>query len=378
MTAPAMNVLHVHSGNIFGGVERMLETLAPATAGVGPICSSFALCFEAPLGETLRGAGARIYPLGHVHVRRIDEIWRARRALRQVLAVPGWTAAFVHSAWAQAIFGPVILRSGTPLVRWLHAPDAGPGWLEAWSRRSSPALVLCNSRYTRDGVGSRFGAVPLSVQYPPAAPERRDDGVRTQVRQSTGTLPDTVTIVIAARMEEWKGHELLIESLSLLKAGTWEVWIAGGPQQLSERRYFESLVDKVRVAGLSSRVRFLGQRSDVRRLLRAADIYCQPNAGAEPFGLSFVEALAAGLPVVTTRLGAAPEIVDSTCGLLVEPGSPSALAAALRRLIDFPHERQALSAGAHVRARGFCDLSGSLARLASEISRALPSTAALP
>ena len=57
------------------------------------------------------------------------------------------------------------------------------------------------------------------------------------------------------------------------------------------------------------------QRDDVPRLLAAADIFCQPNLGPEPFGIGFVEALSAGLPVITTATGGALEIVDGDCGI---------------------------------------------------------------
>ena len=56
-------------------------------------------------------------------------------------------------------------------------------------------------------------------------------------------------------------------------------------------------------------------------LLQAADVYCQLNRDPDSFGLSFVEALGASLPVITTRRGGAPEIVDATCGVLVEPAA---------------------------------------------------------
>jgi glycosyltransferase involved in cell wall biosynthesis len=151
----------------------------------------------------------------------------------------------------------------------------------------------------------------------------------------------------------------------------------GGPQRLSEQRYFDALANRARDLGLTTRVRFLGQRSDVHRLMQAADIYCQPNVGAEPFGLSFVEALAAGLPVITTRLGAAPEIVDHTCGALVEHGSVPALTEALRGLIERPDARQQMSAAARMRAERFCDLPRSLETLAAALGRAATRSLAL-
>ena len=69
--------------------------------------------------------------------------------------------------------------------------------------------------------------------------------------------------------------------------------------------------------GISDRVRFAGQRDDVPGLLAAADVFCQPNTGPEPFGIAYVEALWSRLPVVATQFGGAQEIVDDSCGLLV-------------------------------------------------------------
>jgi glycosyltransferase involved in cell wall biosynthesis len=92
----------------------------------------------------------------------------------------------------------------------------------------------------------------------------------------------------------------------------------------------------------------------VPALLAAADVYCQPNTGPEPFGVAFVEALAAGVPVVSTNLGAAPEIVDDSCGRLVAPDAES-VAAALRSLIQSPALRRSLGAAGPVRARELCD-----------------------
>jgi hypothetical protein len=98
----------------------------------------------------------------------------------------------------------------------------------------------------------------------------------------------------------------------------------------------EELSRRIHSLGLASRVQLLGDRDDAGRLLASADIYCQPNDGPEPFGLSFVEALAAGLPVVSTMLGAIPEIVDDTCGVLVAPRAPEEVASALSQLLGDP------------------------------------------
>lgn len=367
-----MNLLHVHSGNMFGGVERMLETLAPRHAGETPVRSEYALCFDGRTAETLEAAGGTVHRLGEVHSRRMDEIWRARRALRRVLASRAWDAACVHSAWSQGIFGGTIAKSKVRLVRWLHAPEPGPHWMEIWAARSRPSLVICNSEYTCRAAGERFDGTPATVCYPPSRIPAAPAGSRDAIRESLGTPAETVVIVIAARLEAWKGHAALIDSLAMLHVTNWELWVLGGSQRESERTYLQSLIASS--AMLGGRVRFLGEQTDVARWLVAADLYCQPNTGPEPFGLAFVEALAAGLPVVTTNLGAGPEIVDETCGVVTPPASPEALAGALGTLIECGETRSKLSAGARARARVFCDLPAALSCLA----RALEPASAIP
>jgi glycosyltransferase involved in cell wall biosynthesis len=120
-------------------------------------------------------------------------------------------------------------------------------------------------------------------------------------------------------------------------------------------------------AGVSDRVRFLGQRSDVPRLMAAADVYCQPNTGAEPFGIVFVEALYAGLPVVASAAGGALEIVDETCGVLTPVGDPAAVADTLRELLTDPTRRRNLGTNGPMRAAALCDPGRYLARLADQV-----------
>jgi glycosyltransferase involved in cell wall biosynthesis len=106
----------------------------------------------------------------------------------------------------------------------------------------------------------------------------------------------------------------------------------------------------------------------VPRLLAAADIHCQPNTGPEPFGIAFVEALYAGVPVVTTALGGALEIVSDSCGVLVPPDDPGELAAALAGLIREPHRRCRLGAGGPARAAALCDPAVQLTRFGQHLA----------
>ena len=96
---------------------------------------------------------------------------------------------------------------------------------------------------------------------------------------------------------------------------------------------------------LDDRVIFLGFRSDVDRLLEASDIYISSSYW-EGLPLATLEAMAAGLPVITTSVGDAPKIVNSEVGIVVPPHQPALLAQALLTLFEKPNEAKAMGMAA--------------------------------
>jgi glycosyltransferase involved in cell wall biosynthesis len=102
--------------------------------------------------------------------------------------------------------------------------------------------------------------------------------------------------------------------------------------------------------------------------MAAADVFCQPNAGPEPFGIVFVEALYAGLPVVASAFGGAAEIVDETCGVLTPPGDAAAVSDALAALIRDPERRKVLGVAGPGRAATLCNVPTQLAELARHLA----------
>jgi glycosyltransferase involved in cell wall biosynthesis len=200
--------------------------------------------------------------------------------------------------------------------------------------------------------------------------------MRAEVRAELGVPADAVVILSASRMEPWKGHLDLLRALARLNPLPWVLWIAGGAQRAHERAHAADLVDEVRRLGLESRVTFLGERRDVDRLLAGADVLAQPNTEPEPFGIIFAEALRASVPVVTTDMGGAPEIVDDSCGRLVAPHNPAALVTALEALVADRALRESLGIAGPVRVATMCDPSRVLAQLSDAISSLRMPTAA--
>jgi len=360
-----VRVLHVYSGNLFGGIETILLSLARHAAGSGA-AHAFALCFDARLARELRACGADVRLLAPVRVSRPRSVRDARRRLASHVAAQSFDTCVVHAPWSHALFASIVRRTNLPLTFWAHDAWRGRHWTERWARRTPPDLVVANSAFTAETMTSAFPGVPCAVVHAPldVAPATLPPSDRAAIRAQWQTSDDAVVVVQASRLEAWKGHATLLQALAALRDDRrWTCWIVGGAQRRAEREYEASLRARAIDLGIGDRVRFAGERDDVPRVLAAADIYCQPNAQPEPFGIVFVEALAAGLPVVTSGIGGAPDIVDASCGRLVPPADADRLRDVLAHLIADRDVRASLGRAGPSRAAMLCDPTRQLRRL---------------
>lgn len=258
-------------------------------------------------------------------------------------------------------------RAKIRLINAVHGAISGRHWFDHWAARTRPDAVIANSRFTVASARTLFPGVRIETVYPPlVAHDPFDrDAVRSRIRAEFDTPADAVVVLIVSRIEALKGHAVLLDALARIRnVAGWVGWIVGGAQRPREMELLADLRTATSRSGIGDRVRFAGARSDIPEVMAAADVYCQPNTGPEGFGLTFVEALRAGLPVITSDFGGAAEIVDATCGALCPPGDAGAVAEALRDLIENPHRREALGAAGPARAAALCDPAARLAEFA--------------
>jgi glycosyltransferase involved in cell wall biosynthesis len=160
-------------------------------------------------------------------------------------------------------------------------------------------------------------------------------------------LPQRPTLGIVATLRDWKGHSYLFEAIARDRAAwrDWQVIVVGdGP-------YRDRLDRKLEALGLDNDILFVGQLDDVVPWLQALDLFALPSYGEEGVPQAVMQAMACGIPVVSTPVGAIAEAVtDGITGLLVEPRSTEALAAGLARLRDDLALRARFSAAAQARA----------------------------
>jgi glycosyltransferase involved in cell wall biosynthesis len=266
--------------------------------------------------------------------------------------------AVVHGSWPHAVFAPEVRRSGVRLVHFVHGEVIGRHWLERWAARTLPDLVIANSHFTARTAVKLFPDHPPAVVYHPVpAPDLPDREVaRRRVRAELATPEEAIVVLMVSRIESLKGHAVLLDATrQIADIAGWVCWIVGGAQRPYEVELLAVLQRQAKSLGVADRIRFAGPRADVLAVMAAADIYCQPNTGPEGFGLTFLESLYSGLPVVTSGFGGTTEIVDGTCGVLTAPGDTAAVAAALRELIRDPTRRRALGAAGPNRAALLCD-----------------------
>ncbi|MSU37311.1 MAG: glycosyltransferase family 1 protein, partial [Pedosphaera sp.] len=303
-------------------------------------------------------------------------VWRTRRNFAAVLKQGNFDAVVYHGNWCLALLRNVAgSRANRKTILWLHGPLTGSSWQERFALGGHPDCLIANSRYTAESAGRFAPEVPLcSVRY--AVPEPAKDNrakVRSDVRKELGIPTDSVVILQVSRLDEWKGQRVLVAAAGLLQSKThveWRCLIAGGPQRPQEEVFYGELKAQAQRAGVVGKLQFLGQRGDVHRLMASADIFCQPNTAPEPFGIVFIEALYSGLPVVTSAMGGALEILDESCAMLLPPGQPDALSGALASLIENGAERNRLGAGGPERARKLCCPKRVLKQLYSVLSSA--------
>jgi glycosyltransferase involved in cell wall biosynthesis len=165
---------------------------------------------------------------------------------------------------------------------------------------------------------------------------------RDAKRSELGVGPDTTVVITVANLRREKAYDVLLAAAAEIAVQRPDVVFlsAGqGPLRAELERRSHDL-------GLEGRFRFLGYRDDVHDLVAAADIFCLASRH-EGLPVALMEAYALGLPVVATRVGGLPEVIeDGRSGLLVEPEDPGALARAIVALVEAGDRRRQLGSRA--------------------------------
>lgn len=348
-------MLHISDDALVGGVESLLITLARNQAVDAISKHDFAFTSKGPALDAVVRAGGAVHYLGSASYKQLRSLHRARRRLNELCTECKYDVAIFHQyPYLITAFGDVLWRRKVKTVRFFHNEMVPGSKFEQLVRMIYSRMIdlsVVNSCFLRESIPGAPGTV---VYCPVDKSIELTEEKRREVRARFATSFEQPLVIQVCRMARRKGHARMLRALAALKTLPWTCWIVGGPQKHKESVYFEELKSLVSELGIADRVCFLGIRSDVSELLAAADMFCHPNTyPPEPFGIALVEALQAGLPVVTTAIGGALEIVSDQCGFLIPPEDEAALSEALRRLLTDEALRRRMSVSARARGSEF-------------------------
>jgi glycosyltransferase involved in cell wall biosynthesis len=331
-----------------GGAERSLAALAPAYRDRG-VELAVAYLHERPgVRADLETAGAEVGSLAGPGG-LAGAVWRARRLLS------ARHPDLVHTTLFEAdlVGRTAAALGGVPVVSSLVNAAYGPGQaaapgLRRWKLGAARAadavtarrvvrfhaisshvatLMAARLRIRRE----RIDVVPRGRD--PAALGTRAPARRAAARAALSVDPSTPLLLAAARHEHQKGLDVLLEAFPavLRRMPAARLVVAG--RSGNQTPLLEATAARL---GLGGSVSFLGVRADVAELLCAADVFAVPSRW-EGFGSVLLEAMALEAPIVATDLPAIREVVaDGTTAMLVPPGRPAALAAALTTTLTDP------------------------------------------
>lgn len=375
-------VLFVNHASQMAGAEFVLLDVVRSCRGA----SAF-LFEDGPLSIALRERGLKVinsrWGRGLSKVKRDAPLWKAAPlALRlgAVIAEIGaaaWRHDLVYAnsqkAFALAAVAASIVRR--PLIWHLHdivdRSHFGPAQrrLQIALANRLAARVIVPSQAAATAFASAGGRPDL-IEIVPNGIDLVPESWPPYKLRSELDLPAGPLVGVFSRLAPWKGQHVVLEALAKIPGLQ---CIIVGDSLFGERDYALRLRELTNKLQLSGRVRFLGHRGDVPRLMQAVDVIIHPSVSPEPFGRTLVEAMRVGVPVIATDTGAASDILDSgKAGTLVMPNDADALADAIVRVLARPRELPQQLHYAAARAQSMYGVAGMLHAISGVIGRVAP------
>jgi glycosyltransferase involved in cell wall biosynthesis len=338
---------------VVGGAERLVVHLMEhlSRERFSPVC----ICLESPQGThyeaRVQASGTPLYFLG----KGAGASWRVLQQLDALFRQYRPTVVHTHIIGLNYAY-PLMFRYRTPArvhtVHSLAQHEVGVR-IGAWVRilafryRIGHVVPVAVAEDVRTTIRQLYGYLdaPLIPNGIPTDEYAPDPNRRRRWRERHGLEPEAIVLTHVGRFAPPKNHALLIEAFAQVRTHTplYLLLVGGGELEDAVRQQVVEL-------GLQERVRFLGVRADVPAILNASDLFVLSSRW-EGNPLSVMEAMAAGLPVVSTAVGGVPELVrEGETGLLVPSGDAAALARALQALVDDPARREAMGKAARQHA----------------------------
>ncbi len=295
--------------------------------------------------------------------------------VRRLLRTQRCDVVFVHTGSGHFEAHLARTRFPTAIVRIradARRPRGHPG--NKWLHRSGAERVAVSGAYMQEDHLGGWDLPPGQVIHLPPGidvdhiaghPGHDRAAARRELGERYRLPAGEPWIGIIGRLSPVKGHEVLLEAMTLVrrKREQFRLFVVGGEAEVST----DSLRQLARYLGIEQRVVFTGLVDDPLKHAAALDVGVVSSLGSEAVSRSALEFMAVGVPVVATRVGILPEVVDDEAHLVV-PGDPGALARSIAGLLADPERATRLGLAGQQRARKRYNL-GPLAERAEQVAR---------
>ncbi len=272
-----------------------------------------------------------------------------------------------HLAWPGILSRVVFGGRNVRLVSTLHSPAVEDGLARRLAERITthlvrPYVVACSETVRQAHVGNGMVPRQLCITIPNGVDTDRFDPTRVDPPADDSWIrhPDALRVLQVGRLGPEKGYDITIQSVRLLTERGVNVTVyAAGRGRLQD-----ALADQARQAGVEDRMVFLGARSDVKALLKAADLFIMPSRW-EGVSIALLEAMSMELPVIASAAGGTKEVIeDGVSGVLIPVATPALLADRIMMLAkQAPEQRRLMGRRARQRVLEHYSLRRQVARL---------------
>ena len=338
-----------------GGAESLVM---PFVRGLDRDRYDLFICCLATIGENVNARDLDVVNLGARNLRDVSAFRRLLRFIRDNRI----DLIHAHLAYAATWAALASRITGVPSVATLHVAPPSRGLARLRDRlmrfalrRWSSEVIAVSDALRRQYGDDRFVVAHNGIDVDRFAGSREES--RERIAREFGIPRDTKIVTTVSVLREGKGVEVLLRAFESIE-DAWLLIIGDGPK----REEWQALAN-------NDHIRWAGFRRDVNEFLPGCDLFVLASF-EDAFPTVLLEAMAAGLPVVASRVGGIPEITDEA---LVPPGDPAALADAMRELLGDDKRRLAMSEAARTRARGRFSTAAWIARLEAIYARVLRS-----
>lgn len=342
--APAISVLHIINGQHFAGAERVQMHLARCLPENG-FLADFVCLRPGRFIEQFDVEQSRVWAAPMRSRCDLGVIGR----IAEVAQRGDYRLVHAHTPRSAIVAAGVAKRLGVPWVYHVHSPTSRDSsrwlqnrlnaWTERWALRSVSHLITVSQSLRNQAIADGWPPERVTAVHngvPAVCPPRR----------STPAPATTWTIGMVALMRPRKGLEVALHALRRLRNDDFDVHLRCiGP--FETKGYESEIGSLIRRLGLDDAVQMAGFTEDVPAALAELDAMVLPSLYGEGLPMVVLEAMAAGLPVVATRVEGTPEAIQhGRQGLLAEPNSAASLAEQLRLLVSGEYDWSAMSESA--------------------------------